>query len=105
MDFAVDLNRDDLVAAQEVLARVVEWTKPEGRCYFIGTVSAHHELHTGCKRAFFLQLYTGGGIRTYIDAGASEGLETDLIVVSTNKRCRTYWQVDNNAYSMRLEEG
>lgn len=104
MEFAIDLNRDDRAAAVEVLLSVTEWKRPEGRDYFVAPVTVKHPLLEGAKRAYFLKLAPGGMIHPHTDS-ASENFDTDLIVVDTNKRCRCFWQVDINTYSMRLEQG
>lgn len=104
MDFAIDLNRDDRVAALEILLTIQGWQKPAGREYFVAPVLLNHPLLAGARRAFFLKIEPGGMIHPHTDS-ASENFVTDLIVVDTNKRCRTYWQVDINTYSMRLEQG
>jgi hypothetical protein len=104
MIFAEELGEVD-VASLQALADYADWKKPQGRDYFVAVVPPEsHPLVAGCRRAFFLKIEPGGFIHPHTDS-AQATADTDLIVVSTNKQCRTYWQVENNTISKRLEQG
>jgi aspartyl/asparaginyl beta-hydroxylase (cupin superfamily) len=106
VEFATDLNRDDHAAALELLAEAKEWSKPKdkGDYYLSSLRPDSHPLLMGCKRAFFLKVEPGGHIHKHID-GAGKIFDSDLIVVTTNDKCRIHWERDGAEHSMHLELG
>lgn len=105
MEFAVELGDADL-AGLEDLAALASWQQPEGKSYYVAPVpTSGHPLLEGAKRAFFFKMEPCGMLHPHTDDAATAAFNTDLIVVSTNKKCRTFWQVDISTFSRRLELG
>jgi hypothetical protein len=104
MDLAMEIGDVDL-AGLDAVVDAAQWKKPEGKAYLVAALAPDaHPLLSGCRRAFFLKIGPGGFIHPHTDS-ASKVFDTDLIVVSTNKQCRTYWQVENVTFSKHLELG
>lgn len=105
MDFCTDLGCDDHAAALELLETVTEWSQPKNREYQIAQLDRrHHPLLKDSKRAFFLKVEPGCQIHKHIDA-AMKVFDSDLIVVTTNDKCRIHWEKDGAEHSFQMQLG